>query len=107
MATSTDTLDAYPGARAAREHMVFDDDAQVADPGIGGPTGAVVIHLDGTARWALPKGTRIAPGKGKVYALGPSGRVHVLIVRDGRVRELVVGLAVARRIRVEMFGANA
>ncbi len=81
-------------------------DVQLAAPTIGSTTGAVIVHVGG-ARWGLPRGVRIAPGRDKLYALGPSGRLHVLVGRGGAVRELVVGLDTAARIRREMFGANA
>lgn len=78
------------------------DTAQLVDPAIGGTHGAVILHVGG-ARWALPRGARIAPGKGVFYVLGESGRVHVLVAHQGAVRELVVSLGFAARVRRERF----
>lgn len=78
------------------------DSAQLVEPTIGGTHGAVILHVGG-ARWALPRGARIAPGKGVLYVMGESGRVHVLVPHQGAVRELVVSLGLAARVRRERF----
>lgn len=78
------------------------DAAKLVDPTIGGPRGVVVAHI-GRARWALPRGARISPGKGVLYVVSESGRVHVLVAHQGAVRELVVSLGFAARVRRELF----
>lgn len=78
------------------------DDATLVDPSIGGTHGAVIIHVGG-ARWGLPRGSRIAPGRDVIYVLGESGRVYVLVGRNGHMRELVVSLGFAARVRRERF----
>lgn len=109
MANSTDAaLDSYPGARAARDHLVFDDPqimadgARLIDPEVGGMRGAIAVHLDG-ATWALPKGVHIAPGRGVLFVLGTAGRLHVLVARRGRMRELTVSVGFAAALRREYF----
>lgn len=105
-------IDDYPGARAAREHMVFDDphlnaaDSQLVTPTVGGKTGAVAVHF-GTAAWALPRGVRISPIRGGLFVLSTGGRVHCLVVRRGEVRELTLPLGIAARVRREAFGLNS
>ncbi len=78
------------------------DAAKIVDPTIGATHGVVVVHID-RARWALPRGARISPGKSVLYVMSESGRVHVLVARQGAVRELVVSLGFAARVRRERF----
>lgn len=78
------------------------DDAKLVAPAIGGTHGTVIVHVGG-ARWGLPRGSRIAPGRDVIYVLGESGRVHVLVGHQGVVRELVVSLGFAARVRRERF----
>ncbi|WP_295844884.1 hypothetical protein [uncultured Microbacterium sp.] len=109
------------GARDAFQRITFDGSAlsfdgatvggfdpaefAIAAPSVGGTSGVIIAHI-GTARWGLPRGVRIAPGRGILAVLSESGRVHVLVDRGGRVRELQGPLEFAKRIRREMFGTS-
>lgn len=118
MSTPTDALDAFPGARAAAQRMSFDGetldfsggfigdldpaDFSIVAPRIGSMRGTVGVHI-GTATWALPSRCRVSPGRGVLFVVGPDDAMHVLVGRDGRVRELLVPDDFAERIRRERF----
>ncbi|CAH0172548.1 hypothetical protein [Microbacterium sp. Bi128] len=112
------TIDSIPGARAAARRMTFDgetmdlggglvggldpSDFSIADPRIGGMRGVFGIFIDG-ASWALPAKSRVSPGRGCLFVLGPDDALHVLLSRRGRIRELLVPADLADRIRSEAF----
>lgn len=122
MASTTPARRLISDARQAHARMSFDgvtmdlsggliggfDPAEFAivDPTVGGTSGAVIIHL-GAARWALPRGVRIAPGHSCIFVMTATGRAHALLERGGRVRELQGPVAFEARVRREYFGASS
>lgn len=92
-------------AREEFARIRFDDETQLVEPTVGSSkAGSIAVHIDGAGPWALPSKVRVSPGRGVLYVLGTANRVHVLIARQGRVRELLVPLDIAARIRRERFG---
>lgn len=97
--------DLLTDAREEFARIRFDDETPIVEPTIGSiRAGSIAIHIDGAGPWALPSKVRVSPGRGVLYVLGTANRVHVLIARQGRVRELLVPLDIAARIRRERFG---
>lgn len=95
--------DLMRGARDALPHVRFDDEAQLVEPRIGSMRGVVGVVIDG-AQWALPSKSRVAPGRGVLFVLGPDDDLHVLLTLRGRIRELLVPADLSDRIRAEAFG---
>lgn len=116
------TIDSFPGAREALGRMAFDGetmdfsgglvggynpaDFSIVAPQIGSMRGVVGVCLDG-ATWALPARCRVSPGRGVLSVIGPDDALHVLVTRQGVIRELLVPLDFAARVRREAFGLDA
>lgn len=104
--TDSSAADLMRAAHAALSHIRFDDEAQLVEPRIGSMRGVVGVVIDG-AQWALPSKSRVSPGRGCLFVVGPTGDLHVLLACRGRIRELLVPADLAERILTEAFSSNS